>query len=143
MRRMLLLILVLLLPLRLWAADAMGLAAAIDAAGGHAPCHQAAVAVDGAGQAAAVAGAVPALDADLLAGAGDAHAAAHADSHADSHAAATPGGACPLCGLCQMALGAPAAHATLPQPLPAGPPVAVTATACEAEPQRAVEPPRG
>jgi len=133
MRRWVLLVLVLLLPLRLWAADTMALAAALDAAGGHAPCHMAATAAD-AGEPSATP-ALPAADAALHPGA--------ADAHTEPDAAASPAGPCLLCGVCHLALGAPAAHPSLPQALPAGPPPAIAAPSEQAEPQRVVEPPRG
>jgi hypothetical protein len=133
MRRVFLILLVLMLPWRLWAADMMSLTALTDAAGGHAACHQ--LAADLAVPAGEVSG--PAVEAPT-----SLHLAA-GTTPADTLDCSTGHGHCLLCGVCHQTLGAPTTLGALPQGLPAGPPVPVTATAREAEPQRAVEPPRG
>jgi len=135
MRRLLLVVLVLLLPWRLWAADTMTLAVSTGAASVQAPCHQAAADLTVQPQRVADAAvAAPALD---LAGAPGGDAAGSGGLAADPHAQ------CLLCGLCHLTLGAPAAQGALPPDLPAGPPAPVSASAREVEPQRVVEPPRG
>ena len=135
MSRLLLVVLVLLLPWRLWAADAMTLAVSTGAASAQAPCHQAAA--DLAVQPGALAGA--AVDAPAV----DMARAQGGDAAGSDGLAADPHVQCLLCGLCHLTLGAPATQGALPQGLPASPPVPVSASALEVEPQRVVEPPRG
>lgn len=94
MRRVLLLVLVVLLPLRLWAADAMLLGNALAAPlAAHAACHGAPSA--------------PLADARVaLSAAGQPEVAAPHLWHAPAGAAsAAEHAGCPLCGLCHQALG--------------------------------------
>lgn len=136
MRRVFLILLVLMLPWRLWAADMMSLTALTDTAGGHGACHQPAadMAVP-AGEVSGVAVEAPSVAATLLPAADGLPAGTQPCS--SGH------GNCLLCGVCHQTLGAPTTHAALPQGLLAGAPPAFAAPTCEAVPQRVVEPPRG
>jgi hypothetical protein len=135
MRRLLVLTLVLMLPLRLWAADVMGLAASIDAAGAPAPCHQASVnpAPPPGSWASAAVEVSPSESALSHAEAG---ATGAAELPADTRAH------CLLLGLCH-GVGIPAAHAELSLALLSGTLPALAVRIHDVAPQRVVEPPRG
>jgi len=140
MKRLLIIVCVLLLPLRLWAADAMALAAlsAADAVA-HAPCQPQASA------AAAIGG----FDHGAQADHGAADAQALADAGVDASAAPThhPGAPCEtdarclLCGICHQTLGSPAGAVAASPATPSGEPPPVAMAPLQSERQPTLKPP--
>jgi hypothetical protein len=141
MRRLMLVLLMLLLPWRLWAADSMSLSAWTDAAGVLAPCHQ--TGADSAPHTGLPLDEVARTQpVEAIAYNGDAGTTDAGGLPVDVHDAATQHSTCPICGICHQTLGSPAAHAALQTALATGPALPKAAFAQEVEPQRVLEPPR-